>query len=156
MGCKFVKRNKGFTLIELIVVVVIIGLFSAVARPYYNQYQIKAARADVQAEMLRVAEQLIAYKALNNNYANLNPLGSTNSMTYPTVNPRYTLTLSVKNSASGATQGTNGAFELKATPITSSQQKGDGVICLNQELYKYWEKGKTACSLTATSTWYGS
>ena len=50
------QRQQGFTLLELMVAVMIVGVLAAVALPSYNQYIRRAARADAQSSMMALAE----------------------------------------------------------------------------------------------------
>ena len=40
------KKNEGFTLLELLVVVAVIGILAAVSMPYYNDYTIRGKIAE--------------------------------------------------------------------------------------------------------------
>lgn len=49
------KRNRGLTLIELMIVVVIIGILVAISYPSYRSHILKSRRSDGQALLLDVA-----------------------------------------------------------------------------------------------------
>jgi len=57
-----VRKRKdtqgGFTLIELMIVVVVIAILAAIAIPNYTNYVRQSHRADAQSEMLRLAQAL--------------------------------------------------------------------------------------------------
>ena len=51
------KSKHGFTLIELMIAVAIVGILAAVAYPAYTQYMIRANRAAAQSEMMDIANR---------------------------------------------------------------------------------------------------
>lgn len=66
------KFNQGFTLIELMVVVVVIAILAAIAIPSYQHFVRRANVAQAQQEMQKIAEQLERYKARNFSYKGFN------------------------------------------------------------------------------------
>lgn len=94
------RFNQGFTLIELMVVVVIIAIFAAIAIPSYRHFVLRANMAEAQQEMQKLAEQLQRYKARNFSYKGFNasylyPSNSTFDASSQTLNfnSKYTITL---------------------------------------------------------------
>ncbi len=69
------KRQPGFTLVELMVTVVIIGILSAIAYPSYTQYVLRANRAEVRALLLE------SVQFLERNYTTANRYDQTSAGT---------------------------------------------------------------------------
>ena len=70
------KYMQGVTLMELMIVVVILGILTAVAYPSYRQYVAKAKRNDAKACLLQVATMEERFYLQNNFYtANMTDLG---------------------------------------------------------------------------------
>lgn len=65
---KLMKNRKGFTLIELIVVIAILGILAAILIPQFGGFQEKARQKAVLAEARTLATAIDAYKAETSNY----------------------------------------------------------------------------------------
>lgn len=61
-------RSRGFTLIELMIVVAIIGLLSAVALPSYKEYVARGRRAEVRTVLLEASQWMERHYTENMKY----------------------------------------------------------------------------------------
>lgn len=64
------RLNSGFTLIELMIVVVVVGILAAIAVPSYARYVEKARRADAKSALLDVSQRLERCYTHTNTYEN--------------------------------------------------------------------------------------
>lgn len=65
-------KNKGFTLIELMIVVAIVGILAAIAYPSYQRYVQDSRRSDARANLLQLAQFMERYYTANGRYVDGN------------------------------------------------------------------------------------
>jgi len=111
-------NKKGFSLIEIMIVVVDVGILAAIAIPAYTGYMTRTRRADAVTALETVALYEEKYFAENNNYVGLATLIGP-PRNYP--NPSTSNYLIAATSQNGGT-----AFIASATPINA--QAGDGIV----------------------------
>lgn len=122
------KIQKGFSLIELMIAVVVVGILAAVAFPSYQNYVIKSNRAAAQAFMVDAASREKQYLLDARSYVSVadNSGFTALGMTVPSdVSKHYTIAIS-------APAATPPSFTVTATP-TSSQQTDDGALTLTSD-----------------------
>lgn len=117
------RHVHGFTLIELMITVVIVGIIAAIAYPSYQQHVYKARRAEAKAAITDVAQQLERWYS--------------NQLTYvggPTVPTQALQYYNVVVNVASATQ-----YTITATPIAGNAQAGDtrcATLSMNQSMIK--------------------
>ena len=65
---KIMKRNSGFTLVELMIVILMIAILAAIAVPAYGRYSRQAKRQDAQTEMFKIQQDEEQYYSLKHKY----------------------------------------------------------------------------------------
>ena len=84
---KKLQSKKGFTLIELMIVVAIIGILAAIAIPNFLRFQAKSKQSEAKTNLGGIFTAEVAYLAENNGFANLGTVSWA-----PTGTPRYRYT----------------------------------------------------------------
>lgn len=139
-------RERGFTLVELLVVVTIIGILLRIAVPAYNQYTVRSNRNAVQADMMLIAANLERYRAQQLSYS-----GATSAIVFPnqlqSIN-QYTLTLTVPAAPSFT-------WTLTAVPKATGRQVGSGALGMDSQGRRCWKAtDDTTCDLNdANQNW---
>ena len=114
-------RMLGFSLIELMVVVLVVAVLASLAVSTYSRYVVKTRRAAAAAVLLGVANRQEQFFLDAREYASdMTALGATPP---PEVSESYTIATTANN---GATPPT---FQVTATPISGSNQAARDTKC---------------------------
>lgn len=114
------KNAQGFTLIELMIVVVIVGIIAAFALPSYQDSVRKAQRADAKIKLIKLVQTMERCYTQTNSYTDTD-CPSTANTDFDT--DRYTVRL---------TAVTANTFTATATPNTVQSTDPCGTMTINQ------------------------
>jgi type IV pilus assembly protein PilE len=111
---KLHARLRGFTLIEVMIVVAVVAVLASIALPSYQEHVRKSRRVDAQAAMLELAQAMERAYTINNAYPDTLPAGVADR-----VANFYTLTLSAQTAQT---------YTLQAVP--TAKQSADSCSTL--------------------------
>ena len=118
------RKSRGFTIVELIIAVAIIGILAAIAVPAYTEHLKKGRRADAQQFLSQVAQKQQQYLMDARTYAgDLTELSMDKSVPQ-SVSKFYTVSVI-------AVAGPPPLFTATATPIAGTAQETDGPLSID-------------------------
>ncbi|MCJ8161396.1 prepilin-type N-terminal cleavage/methylation domain-containing protein [Acinetobacter sp. A7.4] len=141
------KNYKGFTLIEVMIVVLIIGILAAIAYPSYQKYVRKTKRVEMQSTLMDLAAKIQRYKIANFKVKSATQADLGVSTSYPLQGQKlYDVVLSPLTGGALSAE----SWILTATPKVGTTQAGDGAITVNYQNVKCWYENKDIPLLTDT------
>lgn len=133
------KRMGGYTLMEMMIVALIVGIVAAIALPSYQSQVSRTRRSDCMGTLLGLAQAMEKYNAINYTYTGAANAGADTGAPANTLYPSkcpvdgdavfYNLTIQ----AATAT-----AFTVQAQPV--GNQAGDGLLRVNSLGQRFWDK----------------
>lgn len=137
------SKVTGFTLIELMIAVVIIGILTAIAYPSYLKFMVQSNRTDGQIPLTKLAAAQEKYYSECGHYAkvivasgSLQVCGTATSnytddalpFNLSTEKVLYTVSL-LHNAACAATVAT--CYQLQGVPVATKSQNADGTLTID-------------------------
>ena len=120
---KLTQRVRGFTLIELMIAVAVIGILASIAYPSYTEYVRKARRATAESALMDIASKqhtyLLSRRTFTNNLSDLRFAAPAE------LNGHYTITIPSPNSLPAT------SFTVQAEPSAALKGKGEQTLSVD-------------------------
>jgi type IV pilus assembly protein PilE len=121
---QFMRKNKlGFTLVELMITVAVIGILAAIAIPNYQQYVLRANRSDAKAILMETAQFMERYYTTNNTYVGATVLSAVSPKGASATSKKYDITFSAGPTAT--------SFTLQAATTGSQDNDSCGDLTIS-------------------------
>lgn len=149
-------RQAGFSLIELMIVVVIVGILAGVAFPAYQGFVSQGYRSTAQADLMALASAMERHRAAAHTYEGA-AIGGANTgkpaifhghspSTEPESAKRYDLVIDTV-AASG------NSYIIIAKPVSGTTQAGDGNLLYYSDGRKAWDKDSSGTIAPSEYCW---
>jgi len=146
------SSGSGFTLIEVMVVVAIVAILSAIAIPMYQNQVIRTHRTDAMGALLGLGQAMERFYAQNNTYIGAAAGGAATGVPaiFPAQSPidggvaRYNLTITAADATS---------YTVQATPLAGTTQAGDGFVQLNSLGQRNWDRDNSGAIGAGENSW---
>jgi type IV pilus assembly protein PilE len=106
------KTQQGFTLIELMIAVAIVGILAAIAIPAYVEYVARAKRADATLALVGLSQAMERYSANNGTYCGSDAGGTLGTCAFPDAPGVFAQTV--------PTDGGRAYYNLRITIVTNT------------------------------------
>ncbi len=121
------KHMRGVTLMELMIVVVVIGILTAMAYPSYRQYVAKAKRNEAKAALLQISTMQERFYLQNSTYtADMTSLGFPVGSNFPTDSGSYVVNVTAASPAAFSATATYQKADAEAGKCATFSINGAG------------------------------
>lgn len=120
------NKEKGFTLVEIMLVVVIISIIAAIAMPAYNNHVKETRRTAAKATLLEMANAAEQHNSRTGTY---NGITTSDILPENALTEHYAFTITL----------TAAGYTILAVPVPDSAQEGTGILQVNAQGERSWE-----------------
>lgn len=178
MNVKALKQQVGFTLIELMIVIMIVAILAAIAVPSYRQFVVRNAESQVQARMQELDIELNRWRASALTYKGFTPkkVASNGDVSYAydetdnktiyvpkgsdSTNFHYKITLVDATTGSTLAPASTGystagsSWRMLAEPSTSLESSNAQILMISSRGVKCKSKDRTVTTASTTCGTY--